>query len=122
MRAKRASQRSCYTYLTRPDRTRPETGTVSCDQSRDRDRDQYRDRDRDRIRPGPDQTRPGQDLSCYYTQSGKKPDYSTESDTATADSRQQPDQKPGTSDRKRKTARGLGKRNSFPYRGYVVYV
>jgi hypothetical protein len=67
MRAKRASQRSCYTYLTRPDRTRPETGTVSCDQSRDRDRDQYRDRDRDRIRPGPDQTRPDQDRTCHVT-------------------------------------------------------
>jgi len=59
--------------------------------------------------------------SCY-TQPGKKLDYSTESDTATADSRQQPDQRPGTSDRKRKTTGGLGKRNSFPHRGYVVYV
>jgi hypothetical protein len=78
--------------------------------------------DRERFRPG---TGPGysrQDLSRYYTQSGKKPDYSTESGAATADSRQQPDQKPGISDRKRKTTGGLGKRNSFPHRGYVVYM
>lgn len=42
MRAKRASQRSCYTHLTRPDdRTvaRTRAGTVSCDQDQDQDRD-----------------------------------------------------------------------------------
>ena len=76
----------------------------------------------DRIGSGTEQRGPGRDLTYYYTRSGKKPDYSTESATATADSRQQPDQKPGTSDRKRKTTRGLGKRNSFPHRGYVVYM
>ena len=110
-------QRSAVAIRIWPDRTRPDQRQGQSAVTRTRTRDRNGDRDRDRIRPEPDQTRPGQDLSCYYTQSGKKPDYSTESDTATADSRQQPDQKPGTSDRKRKTAGGLGKRNSFPHRG-----
>ncbi len=56
MRAKRASQRSCYTHLTRPDDrtvTRTRAGTVSCDQDQSQDRDSS---DQTRTRTGTVQT------------------------------------------------------------------